>query len=627
MAKYSEGKRDAIDALVERWRTDCLIDDGSLLFDGEDVWSLRNFELLFKAYNERLDVPELTGSFDDKFKVQVGGEPRAVTRLAAEVMAVYLLFASPTTVGAAKKRDLISTVLAWNDDTLAEASDVWAAMGQGIGGPGQAYNNLRWKHIAYLVSLVRDFKRLGTAEREALLQDPWNFKAWVAKDKRDGGEQMMRHILLHLLFPEDFERIASGPHKYRIVDHLRGLIAETSGDDDIQRTGEDVDRALLAIRRRLEGLRDEKKIQIDGPVDFYAGGLLTRVWDPPMADAEAAGGGLTNLAALEIKRQIVLYGPPGTGKTHEAKELAERLLHAAALRRWGAVPYLTNYALVDEIAASQVRRLQLHQAYSYEDFVRGLRLTEGGGTTPVDGYLLELCREIDQTPGSADGLAALPWVLVLDELNRTDVSRLFGEAFSLLEDRQASVDLPMLGTDGERRQLTLPNDLYVIGTMNLIDQSVEQLDFALRRRFLWIRSGFSQSAITVVTRERWEQSEFAAHHPWSRIEPEIDRLAAHAAALNAEITSSRLLGEQYEIGHTYFFDIVEFLKRWDMVRLWGQRPSKYLWTDAGQPRPPLVDLWEHSLRPLLHEYLAGVDAQTRQDELKALRTVLITGKR
>ena len=86
----------------------------------------------------------------------------------------------------------------------------------------------------------------------------------------------------------------------------------------------------------------------------------------------------------------------------------------------------------------------------------------------------------------------LPWVLILDEINRTDLSRLLGEAFSALDDRDAQIDLPAVGGHAVD-PFKLPDDLFLIGTMNTIDQSVEQLDFAMRRRFFWLHSGFREA--------------------------------------------------------------------------------------------------------------------------------------
>ena len=186
------------------------------------------------------------------------------------------------------------------------------------------------------------------------------------------------------------------------------------------------------------------------------------------------------------------------------------------------------------------------------------------GIESVDGYLLRLVDEIRESKEEAENRTHLPWTLILDEINRTDLSRLFGELFSLLEDRGEAIDLPSMGSQATR-SVTLPKDLYVIGTMNLIDQSVEQLDFALRRRFLWVYCGFDQKLIAPVVEARWlqlgEQKETAArvlHNPFERFADEIKVLSARAAELNQEISESNLLGSQYEIGHTYFFDIVGF---------------------------------------------------------------------
>src|SRR5690606_4152243 len=145
--------------------------------------------------------------------------------------------------------------------------------------------------------------------------------------------------------------------------------------------------------------------------------------------------------------------------------------------------YFENEDTVARLAAERVHRVQLHAGYSYEDFIRGLHVGVGGRTEYRAGYLLKLDERIEQEKQSAPEFSPLPHVLILDEINRTDLSRLLGECFSLLEDRETSIELPGLDEHGQPMRLALPSNLYVIGTMNLIDQSLEQIDFALRRRF------------------------------------------------------------------------------------------------------------------------------------------------
>ncbi len=216
-------------------------------------------------------------------------------------------------------------------------------------------------------------------------------------------------------------------------------------------------------------------------------------------------------------------------------------------------------------------------------------------------------------------------MLLLDEMNRVDLSRLLGECFAALEDRDAEVDLPALDPGGGVRTLRIPADLHFIGTLNLIDQSVEQLDFALRRRFLWLHCGFRAEVIPDVIEQRWAVEPRSGHHPWSRLSSDIDQLTERATELNREIASSRLLGEQYELGHTYFFDIAAFIARWPTVASRGYRPRSYLWKSGGDPQPPLRDLWCHSLAPLLSEYLAGIDPEARRRELDRLQQVFFFG--
>lgn len=553
----------------------------------------------------------------------------------AETIAVYLLFAVNAINGPAK-RELIGKVLDWSGDTLSEG-DVHRAMGTGLGNPGQYFNNGRPFVLQYLVAFARRIKHAPQDEVAALLADPWQMKAWMLQEEQ--GATMMREILLQLLFPQEFERIAAGDHKQRIRGTFGGLVqmddvrsidgsaALLDGEETVADC--DVDLALLAIRRRIGELLPDGQESIPGAIDFYEP-PLREAWDPSRAgdDPRALP---TNLEALKQKRQVVFHGPPGTGKTFEAKALARQLIFNQALELWGPVDFLTRRAEIETMAGTDsdghVRRLQLHQAYSYEDFVRGLRITADGAVEPADGYLLRLIDEIERANEvSADDLAALPWVVILDEINRTDLSRLLGECFSLLEDRTEAVELPMLAKDEAARPVRLPADLYVVGTMNLIDQSVEQLDFALRRRFLWLPSDFEAGVIAEVVRARWQRSPYAAHHPWERLADEVDRLAERATALNEAISDPRLLGPQYRVGHTYYFDVAGFLESWDRVKPAGQRPATYLWDATGRPRPPLVALWRFSLKPLLDEYLSGVDEETRANEVARLERVLLRGE-
>jgi 5-methylcytosine-specific restriction enzyme B len=398
--------------------------------------------------------------------------------------------------------------------------------------------------------------------------------------------------------------------KLAIVGAFSGLLEHAT---------EDLDLAVENITRRLEAL-------MGGAVDLHAS-PLREAWDLRDVVSTSTQGQLSRLGALRHKKQVVLYGPPGTGKTYEAKELADRLIRFEAVRRWGVEDYLRMRERLGELVRVQVRRRQLHGGYSYEDFVVGLRVAEHGVTEAYRGDLLQLIDEMRASRVTSPDPAPLPWVLILDEINRTDLSRLLGEAFSALDDRNAAIDLPSVGGHVVE-PLRLPDDLYIIGTMNLIDQSVEQFDFALRRRFLWLHSGFRAPMIPLILKERWEAMDRVAkpwlrEHGWERISGDMERLAQRAAALNEAVHASPLLGEEYELGHTYFFDVATFLSEDARLRLGAGTVDGYLWTSDGRPLGPLVDLWTHSLQPLLVEYLSGLDATARDRQMHELEAVFL----
>lgn len=584
MARFSEQDTSLIYQAADLFRDQCLRKHGSMLFNSDQVWTPDNLSTLHKAFVEAPD--EGDRKFMEKFKDQLKSAGQGTVRLAAESLAFYFLF--PSNIGGQHKRNLVGEILGWSNDQLDKDHSVARAFDVGIGSGGQGYNTRRPYELAFLIEFALAWKQLDAEKTTLLLSDPWNFEAFVA-DIEGSDSRQIRHMLLHMLFPDQFERIASREHKRWIASTFSGLLTEPP---------DNLDKQLLAIRTELQ------KIIPGQPLDFY--------WPPLSYAWFDATEGADEYAPIELihhKKQVVYYGPPGTGKSYQARSAAERIIRSWALRKWGASDYFRQQNRVSDALKSNIHVLQLHPAYSYEDFIRGLHLVSGQSVYKL-GFLPRLIDKMNEE--NVD--ERLPHVLILDEMNRSDLSRMLGECFSLLEYRGKPMVLPGTDETGKQLSLEMPSDLYIMGTMNLIDQSVEQVDFALRRRFLWIPCFFDRSALIKIIESKLTDSPIA-HNPWSRMEHDFQRLADAAESLNDAIEQSDYLGPQYQIGHTYFFDVVTFLRE----ELRGAKARRsFLWRN-GQPLAPVEKLWTLSLYPLLEQYLFGLRENERRDELKRLR--------
>lgn len=224
------------------------------------------------------------------------------------------------------------------------------------------------------------------------------------------------------------------------------------------------------------------------------------------------------LNRLRSKKNLILQGAPGTGKTWLAKRLGRALIGLRQPDR------------------ELLRSVQFHPSLSYEDFVRGWRPAKGGGLELSDGIFMDVVNAALARPDT-------PFVLVVEEINRGNPAQIFGELLTLLEDSKRSpdeaVELAYRADDAER--VHIPENLHIVGTMNIADRSLALVDLALRRRFAFVTL---EPQLGDLWR-RWciEEAGLAADT--------VDAIASRMAALNASIAQDRSLGAQFRVGHSY----------------------------------------------------------------------------
>lgn len=215
---------------------------------------------------------------------------------------------------------------------------------------------------------------------------------------------------------------------------------------------------------------------------------------------------------LRNKKNIILQGAPGVGKTYAAKRLA--------------------YSMMGVKDVERVMMVQFHQSYSYEDFIMGFR-PSATGFELKKGAFYNFCKKADIDSDNE-------YFFIIDEINRGNLSKIFGELFMLIENDKRGNALQLLYSD---EKFAVPRNVYIIGMMNTADRSLAMLDYALRRRFAFfdIKPGFETPGFREY-RMALDNEKF-------------NKLISCVESLNREISVDESLGEGFCIGHSYFCNL------------------------------------------------------------------------
>ena len=251
-------------------------------------------------------------------------------------------------------------------------------------------------------------------------------------------------------------------------------------------------------------IEENEEVQASYPV-YTEDNFLSEVY----MSAEEYG---TLVGLLRSKKNVILQGAPGVGKTFTAKRLA--------------------YSMMGVKDQERVAMVQFHQSYSYEDFIMGFRPTATGFELKK-GAFYNFCKKAQDDPDNE-------YFFIIDEINRGNLSKIFGELFMLIENDKRGIGMQLLYAD---ETFSVPKNVMIIGMMNTADRSLAMMDYALRRRFAFFEMvpGFETDGFRLY-QENLANKKF-------------DQLITCVEGLNRVIADDESLGDGFRVGHSYFSNL------------------------------------------------------------------------
>ena len=338
MAIHSQERdKSALYSAARAWGQRSLLEERSVLSDADQLWTSDVLTELDQRFVQNFDAGE--GTFLEKLKAQLAGGSPQCHRLMAELMWALNLF--PSNVGASSKRQTVMEIWSWSGASLrADAPMLSDDVLMGIGSAGTAYITQRWRELSFAITILRELRSLGAEDQREILTDPWRLLTWL-QSQPGAGQRQLLHILPHLMYPSEFERISSGGDKVAIL----AAFTDEPRQIWLKRSPENIDRALLELRGKLEA-------ESGKPIDFYSAELRPRWKSAPVKGPGDSQPSFGRGFADALNAFLAAYGSARQGAFTTAGPVAESMTQ---LRRWleGCAPVKSRPSIKVKLSVGQ----------------------------------------------------------------------------------------------------------------------------------------------------------------------------------------------------------------------------------------------------------------------------------
>jgi len=472
---------------------------------------------------------------------------------------------------------------------------------KGIAKTGTYYNTNKPFELAFIIKFLDEYldkkdpidiliasQGKVSINATGILDENGNF------EQKKGSSTKKASIFNALLFffdPEKYEPIISNEIKKKIVKNL----FDRYNCCEVEKFKPEIDWKLHCIKKCI--IKKYNLSEEENNTGFFYRDEIKELWDPTILPG----------------KNVIYYGAPGTGKTYEIVELVKRKVKSQINNSTDLRKYF--------------KIVQFHPNYGYEDFIDGVKPVKSKNNNInlelIDGEFKKMCKEALKELKKAKDESREPkkFYFIADEINRAELSRVFGELLLCLEeDKRIRIDdnkniqgvyiktqnsnlweekNAVLEIDGEL-YFGVPENIYFLATMNDIDKSIDSFDLALRRRFKWVHKGCNYDVIYNHLLEQGVNDEDILEY--------VSTDNGRCNLLNKYISEELGLGSSYELGHSYFMKIRVYNKK--------------------IPKSSYENLFDLELAPLLKEYLRAEipDMQQLEKELKYIRKLFVEGK-